>query len=135
MVKIELMLFGVFLLMVIILDIIMLISLIKLGDERKKLIIWKASTYTLLGTVGTFVIYIIKNVVFLRRSMVIDLKNNIRDKRKKQGLSQKELAKKCGVSRQTINAIENNKYDPTLILAFSLARELNTRVDELFFPF
>ena len=51
MVKIELMLFGVFLLMVIILDIIMLISLIKLGDEPKKLIIWKASTYTLLGTV------------------------------------------------------------------------------------
>ena len=41
MVKIELMLFGVFLLMVIILDIIMLISLIKLGDERKKLIIGK----------------------------------------------------------------------------------------------
>lgn len=67
--------------------------------------------------------------------MVVDLKNNIRDKRKKQGLSQEELAKKCGVSRQTINAIENNKYDPTLILAFSLARELNTRIDELFFPF
>lgn len=63
MIKVELMLFGAFLLMVIILDIIMLISLIKLGDERKKLIIWKASTYTLLGTVGTFVIYIIKNVI------------------------------------------------------------------------
>ncbi len=61
--KVKIMLFGVFLLIVIILDLIMLISLIKLGDERKKLIIWKASTYTLLGTVGTFVIYIIKNVV------------------------------------------------------------------------
>ena len=63
------------------------------------------------------------------------MKNSIRDKRKKQRLSQEELAKKCGVSRQTINAIENNKYDPTLILAFNLARELNTRVDELFLPF
>ena len=48
------------------------------------------------------------------------------------GLSQEELAKKCGVSRQTINAIENNKYDPTLSLAFRLADELGTTVDALF---
>ncbi|MCB7088631.1 helix-turn-helix transcriptional regulator [Enterocloster bolteae] len=60
------------------------------------------------------------------------MENIIRDKRKQQGLSQEELAKKCGVSRQTVNAIENNKYDPTLALAFSLAKELNTTVDELF---
>ena len=40
----------------------------------------------------------------------------------------------CGVSRQTVNAIENDKYDPTLALAFHLARELDTRVDELFTP-
>ncbi|MBU3805435.1 MAG: helix-turn-helix transcriptional regulator [Candidatus Fournierella pullistercoris] len=39
-----------------------------------------------------------------------------------------------GVSRQTVNAIENNKYDPTLSLAFSLARELQLTVDELFMP-
>ena len=62
------------------------------------------------------------------------MKNSIRDKRKQQGLSQEELAKKCGVSRQTVNAIENDKYDPTLALAFHLARELDTRVDELFTP-
>ena len=49
------------------------------------------------------------------------MKNTIREKRKQLGLSQKELARRCGVSRQTINAIENNKYDPTLSLAFSLA--------------
>ena len=48
------------------------------------------------------------------------------------GLSQEELGKKCGVTRQTINAIENNKYDPTLSLAFSLARELKITVDQLF---
>ena len=47
-------------------------------------------------------------------------------------MSQEELAKKCGVSRQTVNAIENDKYDPTLALAFSLAKELRTTVDELF---
>ena len=62
------------------------------------------------------------------------MKNSIRDKRKQQGLSQEELAKRCGVSRQTVNAIENDKYDPTLALAFHLARELDTSVDELFTP-
>lgn len=63
------------------------------------------------------------------------MENIIRNKRKQQGLSQEELAKRCGVSRQTVNAIENNKYDPTLSLAFNLARELNSTVDELFTPF
>ena len=62
------------------------------------------------------------------------MKNSIRDKRKQQGLSQEELAEKCGVSRQTVNAIENDKYDPTLALAFHLARELDTTVDTLFTP-
>ena len=60
--------------------------------------------------------------------------NKIRELRKALGISQEELAKKCGVSRQTINAIENNKYDPTLSLAFRLARELELTVDELFQP-
>ena len=62
------------------------------------------------------------------------MKNHIREKRKEAGLSQEELASRCGVSRQTITAIENNKYDPTLSLAFALARELDTTVDELFIP-
>lgn len=66
--------------------------------------------------------------------MATNMKNTIRNRRKELGLSQEELAKKCGVSRQTVNAIENNKYDPTLSLAFSLARELQLTVDELFNP-
>ncbi len=61
------------------------------------------------------------------------MENQIRERRKALGLSQEELARRCGVSRQTVNAIENNKYDPTLALAFHLARELETTVDELFF--
>jgi toxin-antitoxin system, antitoxin component, xre family len=65
---------------------------------------------------------------------VVDMENIIRNKRKELGLSQEELAKKCGVSRQTVNAIENNKYDPTLALAFCLAKELQITVDELFIP-
>ena len=60
------------------------------------------------------------------------MENRIREKRKQAGLSQEELAKRCGVSRQTVNAIENQKYDPTLALAFRLARELQISVDALF---
>ena len=60
------------------------------------------------------------------------MENSIHDRRKALGFSQQELAKRCGVSRQTINAIENNKYDPTLTLAFHLAGVLGTTVDELF---
>ncbi|KLV28553.1 transcriptional regulator [Niallia circulans] len=60
------------------------------------------------------------------------MKNRIRELRKSSKLSQEELAKLCNVTRQTINAIENDKYDPTLQLAFSLASALATTVDELF---
>ncbi len=62
------------------------------------------------------------------------MENGIRERRKELGLSQEELAKRCGVTRQTVNAIENNKYDPTLALAFALARVLGLTVDELFTP-
>ena len=62
------------------------------------------------------------------------MQNRIFEKRKFLSLSQDALAARCGVTRQTINAIENNKYDPTLQLAFSLARVLHCTVDELFTP-
>ncbi|MFB4166865.1 helix-turn-helix transcriptional regulator [Virgibacillus sp. JSM 102003] len=58
--------------------------------------------------------------------------NVIRKFRKDKKMSQKILANKCKVSRQTINAIENNKYDPSLDLAFKIATILNVTVDELF---
>ena len=60
------------------------------------------------------------------------MKNKIREYRKQNGISQEVLSKKLNVSRQTINAIENNKYDPTLTLAFKLAKLFDTTVDELF---
>ena len=70
----------------------------------------------------------------IAKDMAADMENRIRNRRKELGVSQEELAKKCGVSRQTVNAIENNKYDPTLSLAFNMARELQLTVDELFIP-
>lgn len=60
------------------------------------------------------------------------MKNHIKKYRMQKGLLQQELADLCGVSRQTVNAIENNKYDPTLELAFKLARALDTTVENLF---
>lgn len=63
------------------------------------------------------------------------MENRIKILRKKKFFSQETLAKKTDVTRQTINAIENNKYDPSLILAFKLALELDTTVDKLFIFF
>lgn len=60
------------------------------------------------------------------------MKNYIKDFRWANKISQAELATLTGVTRQTINAIENNKYDPSLKLAFDLANILHTSVDELF---
>ncbi|WP_305037392.1 helix-turn-helix transcriptional regulator [Gracilibacillus salinarum] len=60
------------------------------------------------------------------------MKNNIKQLREGQGISQGKLALICSVSRQTINAIENNKYDPSLELAFAIADALETKVDSLF---
>ncbi len=60
------------------------------------------------------------------------MKNSIKEIRSSAKLSQAELARRCNVSRQTINAIENDKYDPTLQLAFDIAFELGTTVDKLF---
>ena len=60
------------------------------------------------------------------------LENRIHVQRKTKGLSQEELARQCKVSRQTINAIENDKYDPSLQLAFTLSIVLDLPIDELF---
>lgn len=60
------------------------------------------------------------------------MENRIKEYREKNGLSQGNLAEKCNVSRQTINAIENNKYDPSLKLAFNIAGTLGVTMEELF---
>lgn len=60
------------------------------------------------------------------------MQNRIKEYREKKGISQGELADLCNVSRQTVNAIENNKYDPSLQLAFNLAKTLGVKVDNLF---
>ncbi len=60
------------------------------------------------------------------------MKNEIRALRARQGQSQAELAQAMNVSRQTINAIETERYTPSLPLALALARYFETTVEEMF---
>jgi putative transcriptional regulator len=60
------------------------------------------------------------------------MKNRLRELRAVRDWSQSELADRLGVSRQTINAIETEKYDPSLPLAFKVARLFKLTVEEVF---
>jgi putative transcriptional regulator len=84
-----------------------------------------------LSGVAVFLDCIWGNTIFLLGAS--NMKNRIRALRKAKNLRQEDLSDILGVTRQTINAIENDKYDPTLSLAFGLAEVLGTTVDELFF--
>ena len=64
------------------------------------------------------------------------MKNALRELRKARGLSQADLAETVEASRQTINAVEADKYDPSLPMAYKLAAFFDVPVEELFFnPF
>ena len=58
--------------------------------------------------------------------------NSLRAARERAGLTQAELAQQVGVTRQTLIAIEQGRYSPTLELAFQLARAFGTGIDDLF---
>lgn len=60
------------------------------------------------------------------------MENKIRALRSEMGLSQEELARRCGVSRQTINAIEKGDYNPTIRLCIAICHALDKTLDELF---
>ena len=60
------------------------------------------------------------------------MNNRLRELREAQGWSQGELAERLAVSRQTINAIETGKYDPSLPLAFRIARLFGKRIEQVF---
>lgn len=60
------------------------------------------------------------------------MKNNLKVYRAMQDLTQEELAKELGVTRQTIIAIEKDKYDPSLILAFKIAKFFKAQIEDIF---
>lgn len=60
------------------------------------------------------------------------MKNRIRVLRAERRWSQEQLAKRIGVSRQTVNAIENERYDPSLPLAFKIGEVFGARIEDIF---
>jgi len=62
------------------------------------------------------------------------MNNQLRTLRQAQGWSQGELANQLDVSRQTVHALETGRYDPSLPLAFRIARLFNLGIEEIFFP-
>jgi putative transcriptional regulator len=62
------------------------------------------------------------------------LRNRLRELRAVRRWSQADLADRLDVSRQTVNAIETGRYDPSLPLAFKIARVFDDRIEALFFP-
>jgi putative transcriptional regulator len=64
----------------------------------------------------------------------ISMKNSVKQLREQRNLSQAELGQQLGVSRQTIYAIEVGKYDPSLPLAFKIAKTFRKSIEEMFDP-
>jgi putative transcriptional regulator len=62
------------------------------------------------------------------------MKNRLRELRAAHRWSQADLADRCGVSRQAINAIETERYDPSLPLAFTIAATFDLAIEEIFLP-
>ncbi|MCI9189242.1 MAG: helix-turn-helix transcriptional regulator [Lachnospiraceae bacterium] len=60
------------------------------------------------------------------------MKNRIEEIRKKHGMNQEELADALEVSRQTIGSLENGRYNPSIILAFKIARYFDMSIEEIF---
>ena len=61
------------------------------------------------------------------------MRNRVRELRTERGWSQTELGERLGVSRQTVNAIENERYDPSLPLAFLISKAFSLPIEQLFF--
>lgn len=62
------------------------------------------------------------------------MKNRVKALREQHGYSQEQLGNLLGVSRQTVNSIEKERYDPSLPLAFKVARLFQVKIEELFTP-
>lgn len=70
MVKIGLLAFGIFLLALIVVDVFMIVSLVKTGDERRQMIVWKASTFTLLVTVGSLLLDVAESIIKVESMLI-----------------------------------------------------------------
>ena len=60
------------------------------------------------------------------------MKNRIEEIRKERGIRQEDFAKEMGVSRQTISSLENGRYNPSIMLAYKIAKYFNMTIEEVF---
>ncbi len=108
--------------------------------EDVNLEIGKGDIYGIIGMSGAGKSTLLRCLTLLERptsgSVVVDGKDmtklSVKELRKARGLRQEDVAALLGVSRQTVNAVENDRYGPTLSLGMKLARLLETPVEELF---
>lgn len=61
------------------------------------------------------------------------MKNKIEEIRKERGIRQEEFAKSMGVSRQTISSLENGRYNPSILLAYKIAKYFDMTIEDVFF--
>ncbi|SKC69158.1 putative transcriptional regulator [Maledivibacter halophilus] len=71
-----------------------------------------------------------ESILSIGRSVLV--KNRLGEIRKQRGIKQEELAVALEVSRQTIGSLENGRYNPSIILAFKIARYFNMSIEEIF---
>ena len=62
----------------------------------------------------------------------IHMKNRLEELRKQRGIKQEDLARNLKVSRQTIGSLENGRYNPSILLAFKIARYFDTTIEDIF---
>lgn len=69
---------------------------------------------------------------FLRKGDSRKMKNRLEEMRKKKGIKQEELADALEVSRQTIGSLENGRYNPSILLAFKIAKFFGVTIEDIF---
>jgi len=82
-----------------------------------------------LGFIG---IKYVKIYLHIKERICIPVKNNIREIRKEKGITQLKMAEDLQVTRQTLTAIENNKYNPSLELALKILKYFEVSTEEIF---
>ena len=72
------------------------------------------------------------NFTKIRKGGIFALKNRIEEIRKEKGIKQEDFAKLMGVSRQTISSLETGKYNPSIFLAYKIAKYFEMTIEEVF---
>lgn len=67
-----------------------------------------------------------------KKQEAVTVKNRLEELRKQAGMTQEELAEALEVSRQTVGSLENGRYNPSILLAFKIARLFHTTIEEVF---